>query len=238
MPAVPKDNLGFIVRALRRGYARGDAPVKRMPKRDAFRVLVSCILSTRTQDPVTAAASERLLARAPDAAHLARLKPAAIERLIYPVGFYRTKAKLLPDVGRLLLDRWQCRVPDTLPELVELPGVGRKVANIVLGQGFGIPAIAVDTHVHRISNRLGLVRTKTPEQTEQALARVLPKHHWIEWNQLLVAHGQTCCRPVGPKCGECPVSRWCRRVGVSTSRRRPRARPGPRRAGRPRQRRP
>ncbi|MBN2536798.1 endonuclease III, partial [candidate division WOR-3 bacterium] len=154
MPAVPKDNLGSIVRALRRSYARGDAPVKRMPTRDPFRVLVSCILSTRTQDPVTAAASERLLARAPDAAKLARLKPAAIERLIYPVGFYRTKAKLLPDVGRLLLDRWQGRVPATLAELVELPGVGRKVANIVLSQGFGIPAIAVDTHVHRISNRL------------------------------------------------------------------------------------
>lgn len=225
MPAVPKDNLGSIVRALRRGYARGDAPVKRMPKRDPFRVLVSCILSTRTQDPVTAAASERLFARAADARALARMKPAAIERLIYPVGFYRTKAKLLPEAARLLLERWQGRVPATLDELVELPGVGRKVANIVLSQGFGIPAIAVDTHVHRISNRLGLVRTRAPEQTEQSLARVLPRRYWIEWNYLLVAHGQTCCRPIGPKCEECPVSRWCRRVGVRESRRRPRARP-------------
>ncbi len=195
-----------------------------MPRRSPYRVLVSCILSTRTQDPVTAAASERLFARAPDPAKLARLKPAAIERLIYPVGFYRTKAKLLPEAARLLLDRWQGRVPATLDELVELPGVGRKVANIVLSQGFGIPAIAVDTHVHRISNRLGLVRTMTPGQTERRLERVLPKRYWLEWNFLLVALGQTCCRPIGPKCGECPLSRWCRRVGVSRSRRRPRAR--------------
>ena len=198
-----------------------------MPKRTPFRVLVSCILSTRTQDPVTAEASARLFDVADDAAGLARLRPARIEKLIYPVGFYRTKAKLLPDVARILLERWQGRVPDTLEELVELPGVGRKVANIVLSKGFGVPAIAVDTHVHRISNRLGLVRTRTPEKTERSLARKLPERYWIEWNYLLVAHGQTVCRPIGPKCDECPVSRWCRRVGVRTSR--PRSRPARRR---------
>ena len=172
------------------------------------------MLSTRTQDPVTAAASERLFKKAGDAPALARTGVKSIEQLIYPVGFYHTKAKLLPKLARMLVRRWDGQVPATLDELLELPGVGRKVANIVLSRGFGIPAIAVDSHVHRISNRLGLVRTNTPERTEARLAEVLPERSWIEWNYLLVAHGQTVCRSTRPKCEECPLSRWCRRVGV------------------------
>lgn len=211
----PRDNLAAIVRALRRCYDQGDAPVKRMPGRSVYRVLISTVLSTRTQDPVTAAASERLLQAAPDPTRLARLRPRVIERLIYPVGFHHTKARLLPRLVWMLIQRWDGRVPDTLEELLELPGVGRKVANIVLAKGFGVPAIAVDTHVHRISNRLGLVRTDRPEQTEARLAAVLPERFWIEWNHLLVALGQTVCRPRRPRCGECPINRWCRRVGAS-----------------------
>jgi len=215
----PGNHIPELVRALRRAYRGSDAPVKRMPTRTPFRILVSTVLSTRTQDPVTAAASARLFAVAPDPARLARLKPARIERLIHPVGFYRTKAMLLPELARMLVERWDGRVPDTLDELTELPGVGRKVANIVLSRGFGKPAIAVDTHVHRISNRLGLVRSRVPEKTEARLARLLPRRYWIEWNYLLVAHGQTVCRPIGPKCDVCPLRRWCRRVGVSRFRR-------------------
>ena len=218
--ASPRDHIPELVRALRRVYRGSDAPVKRMPTRMPFRILVSTVLSTRTQDPVTTAASARLFTVASDPAGLAKLSPARIEKLIFPVGFYHTKARLLPRLSRALIERSDGSVPGTLEDLLELPGVGRKVANIVLSRGFGKPAIAVDTHVHRISNRLGLVRTRVPEKTEARLAKVLPVRYWIEWNYLLVAHGQTVCRPIGPKCDECSLSRWCRRAGVSRSRRR------------------
>ena len=201
-----------------------DAPVKLMPQRAPFRILVTAVLSTRTQDPVTAAAAARLLRLAPDPRALARMSPARIQQLIYPVGFYRTKAKLLPELARMLVAlsdrgrRGQSRngsVPRTMAELLELPGVGRKVANIVLSQGFGLPAIAVDTHVQRISNRLDLVRTSRPFDTERALAEILPRRRWNDWNRLLVALGQTICRPLRPLCSVCPVSRLCPKRGVN-----------------------
>jgi len=190
-----------------------DAPVKLMPQRDPFRILVTAVLSTRTQDPVTAAAAARLLRRASDPCALARLSPARIQQLIYPVGFYRTKANLLPELARMLVERRDDGVPRTMAELLELPGVGRKVANIVLSQGFGLPAIAVDTHVQRISNRLDLVRTSRPIDTERALMEMLPRRRWNDWNRLLVALGQT-CRPLRPLCPVCPVSRLCPKRGV------------------------
>ena len=192
-----------------------DAPVKLMPQRDPFRILVTAVLSTRTQDPVTAAAAARLLRFAPDPRALARRSPARIQQLIYPVGFYRTKAKLLPELARMLVERRDDGVPRTMAELLELPGVGRKVANIVLSQGFGLPAIAVDTHVQRISNRLDLVRTSRPFDTERALAEILPRRRWNDWNRLLVALGQTICRPLRPLCSVCPVSRLCPKRGVN-----------------------
>ena len=192
-----------------------DAPVKLMPQRDPFRILVTAVLSTRTQDPVTAAAAARLLRLAPDARALARLSPARIQQLIYPVGFYRTKAKLLPELARMLVEGRNGGVPRTMAELLELPGVGRKVANIVLSQGFGLPAIAVDTHVQRISNRLDLVRTSRPIDTERALMEMLPRRRWSDWNRLLVALGQTICRPLRPLCPVCPVSRLCPKRGVN-----------------------
>jgi endonuclease-3 len=196
-----------------------DAPVKPMPQRDPFRILVSAVLSTRTQDPVTAAAASRLLRRAPDPRALARLNPVRIQKLIFPVGFYRTKTKLLPRLASMLVERWDGKVPRTMTELLELPGVGRKVANIVLSQGFGLPAIAVDTHVQRISNRLDLARTSRPIDTELALMEILPRRCWKDWNQLLVALGQTVCRPQRPRCPACPVSRLCPKRGVAAERR-------------------
>ena len=195
-----------------------DAPVKLMPRRDPYRILVSAVLSTRTQDPVTAAASARLFRLAPDPRALARMNPARIRKLIFPVGFYRTKAKLLPRLARMLVERWHGEAPRTMPELLELPGVGRKVANIVLSQGFGLPAIAVDTHVQRVSNRLDLVRTSRPIDTEQTLMEILPRRAWKDWNRMLVALGQTICRPRIPLCSTCPLSRLCPKRGVSDSR--------------------
>ena len=185
---------------------------------DPFRVLVACILSLRTQDATTRDAAARLFAVADTPATLARAVPARIARLIYPVGFYRTKARGLVRLARQLLTRFGGRVPADLEALLTLPGVGRKTANLVVTVGFGRPGICVDVHVHRISNRLGYVRTRTPEQTEMALRARLPRRHWIGINDLLVAFGQNLCRPVSPHCSRCPVARRCQRVGVTRAR--------------------
>ncbi len=187
-------------------------------KRDPFRLLVACIISLRTKDEVTAAASARLFARAASPASIASLPAATIARLIYPAGFYNTKARQMRDIARRLASDFQGRVPGSREELLAFPGVGRKTANLVLGLGFGVPAICVDTHVHRISNRLALVKTRTPEETEQALTRVLPRRYWIEINDLLVTFGQHVCHPTSPRCSTCPLARRCPRVGVTRSR--------------------
>ena len=183
-----------------------------------FEVLVSTLLSLRTKDEVTGEAARRLLdaARTPEA--LVRLTPQEIERLIYPVGFYPTKARRLLAISRILLDRYGGKVPNTLEALTALPGVGRKTAKLVLVEGFKIPAICVDTHVHRISNRIGYVDTRHPDQTEMALRKKLPKRHWVRYNELLVAFGQTVCRPVSPFCSRCPVADMCPQIGVTRHR--------------------
>jgi endonuclease-3 len=141
-----------------------------------------------------------------------------LARAIYPVGFYRTKAKALREIARQLLERFAGRVPDDIDQLLTLPGVGRKTANLVVAQAYGKPAICVDTHVHRITNRWGYVRTETPAQTETALRAQLPARHWIEINDLLVAFGQTICHPTSPRCSICPIARFCPRIGVVRSR--------------------
>ncbi len=187
-------------------------------ERDPFRILIACLLSLRTKDETTGPAAERLfaLARAPEV--MLRLTPRRIERAIFPVGFYRTKARVIRGVCRDLLARFGGKVPGDLDALLTLKGVGRKTANLVVTMGFGRPGICVDTHVHRISNRLGFVRTKSPEQTEQALRKKLPRRHWIELNDLLVAFGQNVCQPLSPRCSTCPVRHLCRRIGVTRSR--------------------
>ena len=187
-------------------------------RRDPFRVLVACLLSLRTKDETTFPASERLFALADTPAAMLAIPRRRIERAIFPVGFYRTKAQVLHDISRDLLARFGGRVPATIDELLTLRGVGRKTANLVVTVGFGRPGICVDTHVHRISNRWGYVRTRTPEETEQALRRRLPRRYWIGYNDLLVAFGQNVCQPVSPHCSICPLRTGCRRVGVRRSR--------------------
>ena len=186
--------------------------------RDPFRVLVACLLSLRTKDETTGPAAARLFALADTPAGLERLSTRTIERAIYQVGFYRTKARVLREISRDLLARWGGAVPDDLDALLTLKGVGRKTANLVVTQGFDKPGICVDVHVHRISNRWGYVKTRTPEETEMALRRILPRRYWIGYNDLLVAFGQNVCLPVSPRCSTCPVRAGCPRRGVTRSR--------------------
>lgn len=181
---------------------------------DPFRVLVSTIISLRTKDEVTIESSTRLFAAADTPAAILALSEEEIGELIYPAGFYRMKAGNLRTVSSLLIEKHEGRVPQTLEELLALPGVGRKTANLTLGLAFGIPAICVDTHVHRIPNRLGWISTRTPDESEAALAAILPEACWIEINTLLVAFGKQVCTPQSPWCGRCPLFSRCERIGV------------------------
>jgi len=183
-----------------------------------FETLVSTILSLRTKDAVTETASRRLLARAPTPISLASLPIQEVEMLIFPVGFYHTKAKHLRETCQSLLKDHGGSVPRSMEELLKLPGVGRKTANLVLTVGFGDYGICVDTHVHRISNIWGYVRTKTPEETEFALRKKLPRRHWKTYNDILVTFGQNLCVPVSPWCSKCPVARHCPKIGLKRSR--------------------
>ena len=183
-----------------------------------FEVLISTILSLRTKDKVTAEASRRLLSRAATPETLALLPQEEIEQLIYPVGFYRTKARNLIETCRKIQSDFAGRVPRSLDDLLTLPGVGRKTANLVLTIGFGDYGICVDTHVHRIFNLWGYVSTKTPEETEFALREKLPRKHWIPCNDILVAFGQNLCVPISPWCSRCPVAIFCPRIGLKRSR--------------------
>jgi endonuclease III len=185
-------------------------------RRDPFRVLVATMISLRTKDDVTAAASERLFAAAPDARSLSLLPESRIARLIYPAGFYRVKAGHIRTAAAAVRDGGG--VPSTMEGLLALPGVGRKTANLVLTLGFGLPGICVDTHVHRISNRLGWVSTRSPDRTEEALRERLPRRYWLTINETLVRFGQALCTPLSPRCSQCPVKRACPRVGVGRTR--------------------
>jgi len=187
-------------------------------KRSPYHLLVACIISLRTKDEVTAASAARLFVVAPNPEKLGTLREEEIARAIYPAGFYRRKAKQLRVIGQILVEDFGSKVPDTRKELLSLPGVGRKTANLVLGLGFGIPTICVDTHVHRIPNRLGLIDTRRPEQTETALEALLPRSSWIDINDLLVTFGQNCCRPISPHCSTCTLRHLCNQKGVGTFR--------------------
>ncbi len=215
-----RDRIRRLVLAIAR-HVEGELPsvsALARRRRDPFRILVSTVISLRTKDEVTEAASERLFAIAPDAPSLARTPLRRIERAIYPAGFYRTKARHLREAARRIVDEFGGRVPDTVEGLLALRGVGRKTAALVVSLGYGRDAICVDTHVHRISNRLGLVDTRTPDETERALMDRLPRSLWIGYNEWLVRFGQTVCRPISPLCSRCPVSRRCARRGVTRSR--------------------
>ena len=215
------EEIHAALRILRRELRQWQEPVVGVVAKefhDPFRILIACVLSLRTRDQTTAEASQRLFALASDPASMVRLALPKIQKAIYPVGFYRIKSKQIVKICRRLLDVYAGRVPDSLEELLTLPGVGRKTANLVVTIGYGKPGICVDIHVHRISNRWGYVKTKTPEQTEQALYRKLPEKYWITYNDLLVPFGQNICQPVSPYCSRCKVARYCDRIGVVRSR--------------------
>ena len=212
---VTNRNIDTVIRTLKKLVRRWKVPVVGHYRTDPFTTLISCLLSLRTRDETTAAASIRLFRLAQTPKRLLALSTRQIERAIYPVSFYRVKARTLHRVAETLLERWNGKVPDDLDELLTIPGVGRKTANLVITLAFRKDGICVDTHVHRISNRWGYVRTKTPERTEMALREKLPRRHWQIYNDLLVAFGQNLCQPVSPWCSRCPFERTCAKAGVS-----------------------
>lgn len=210
-----------VIQILRKESRNWDVPIVTLTaetSRDPFKVLISTILSLRTLDTTTATVSKRLFEIADNPNDMLKLSVKEVEKAIYPVGFYKTKSRVILYICREIVEKYDSRVPDDLDELLNLKGVGRKTANLVVTLGYGKPGICVDTHVHRISNRLGYVRTKTPYETEMLLRRKLPKEYWIEYNDILVAFGQHLCRPISPKCSVCPVENYCDKVGVEKSR--------------------
>lgn len=214
--------LAKVLRILRREIKKWKVPAVGVIAEHAidrpFETLVSTILSLRTKDAVTEAASRRLLSHASTPETIVALPVRKIERLIYPVGFYHTKARNLKRTCRLLLEKHAGRVPRNLEELLKLPGVGRKTANLVVTIGYDDYGICVDTHVHRITNLWGYIKTKTPEETEFALRKKLPKKYWKTYNDILVTFGQNLCAPVSPWCSKCPVEQYCEKVGLKRSR--------------------
>jgi endonuclease-3 len=214
-------DIHIVIRILRREVPKWETPIVTLMAetyRSPFRVLISCILSLRTQDSTTAKASHRLFALADSAEAMMKLTTKTIEKTIFPVGFYRTKAKIIRDICRTLVEKYSSKVPDKIDELLKLKGVGRKTANLVVTLGYRKPGICVDTHVHRISNRWGYIKTTTPEKTEFALREKLPRQYWIEYNDLLVSFGQHLCRPISPLCSQCPIEKYCAKIGVTISR--------------------
>lgn len=215
------EDIRTVIAALRDEYKNWQTPAVTIVAQcngSPFKVLISCIISLRTKDEVTALASARLFARAQTAEEMAVLPAEEISQLIYPAGFYRTKAAQISLLSQQLIEKYHGIVPDDIDELLRFKGVGRKTANLVMTLGFGKPGICVDTHVHRICNRLGYVSTKNPDETERVLRLQLPPEYWIEINDLLVAFGQNHCHPVSPRCSNCRVSDFCDRVVVKTFR--------------------
>lgn len=177
-----------------------------------YLVLIGCILSLRTNDKTTYPATLRMLDLAKTPEQMAKVKVEDLAKAIYPVGFYENKAKQIIELSRQIVEDLDGKVPDEIEDLIKFNGVGRKTANLVLAKGFNKPAICVDVHVHRIFNRLGYVKTKTPEETEFALRKKLPKKHWIDINTLIVTHGQNVCKPQKPNCSACPIAEYCKKI--------------------------
>lgn len=218
---ITNQNIDEVMHILHHEAPRWQAPV--LTEMAAFgthpyQVLIACLLSLRTKDTTTGPAARRLFFLANTPESMVKLPTKTIENAIYPVGFYRNKARIVKDVSQVLLDSHKGQVPSTLEELLSMKGVGRKTANLVMILGHKLPGICVDTHVHRISNRWGYVHTKTPDETEKALRQKLPHKHWMQYNDLLVAFGQTLCHPTSPHCSQCPVSIYCPRIGVKHQR--------------------
>ncbi len=217
MKSVPIDRVLSILRKFTAHFRAPVVDLIEFQTRDPFKVLVTTILSARTQDQTTLLAAKRLFEAASTPQALSKLPLAQIRKRIFPVGFYKTKAKHLKQLPTVLQELFDGKIPSTVEELVQLPGVGRKTANLVMAVGFQKPAVCVDVHVHRIMNRLGYVQTSSPLETEFALRKKLPQKYWITFNSILVAFGQNHCRPINPYCSVCPVLRYCNRIGVEKS---------------------
>ncbi|NPA52877.1 MAG: endonuclease III [Aquificae bacterium] len=216
-----KDTFLKVLHTLEREYKKWNAPVVANladETKDPYKVLISTIISLRTRDEVTHEVSKKLFKKADNPYKMVNLSEEEIQKLIYPAGFYKNKAKIIKEISQNLIQNFGGKVPDTLDQLLKLKGVGRKTANLVLSKGYQKPAICVDTHVHRITNRLGFVQTKTPEETEFELMKKVPKDYWSKLNEILVAFGQTICKPISPICSKCPVGKYCEKVGVEKSR--------------------
>ncbi len=188
--------------------------ISKSNKKNPFTVLISTIISLRTKDEVTLKSSEKLFEKADTPYKMILLTEKEIEELIYPAGFYRNKAKTILEISKKLINDYNGKVPSSIDELLKFKGVGRKTANLVLVEGFGIDAICVDVHVHRICNRLGILSTKNPDETEIVLRKILPKKYWINFNEILVAYGQKICRPVSPFCSKCKLESYCEKNNV------------------------
>ena len=213
--------INIVIKVLKKELEVGSMPIVSHlaeNQRDPFVILISTLLSLRTKDEVTAVATEKLfeLASTPD--EMLKISLNKIAETIYPVGFYRVKARNIHHACRELIERFSSKVPDSIDDLLSIKGVGRKTANLVISLAYGKDAICVDTHVHRISNRLGYVKTKTPYETEFALRKKLPRRHWIIYNTIMVAFGRQTCKPVSPLCSRCPINKYCNRIGVTLSR--------------------
>jgi len=214
-------NITKVLNILKKEVKKWDVPIINFMAAstgDPFKVLVSTILSLRTKDETTAVASRRLFEKASTPEEIFRLGENKVSSLIYPVGFYNVKAKKIVKLCKQLIEQYDSIVPDSIEELLKFDGVGRKTANLVVTAGFNKPGVCVDIHVHRISNRFGYIKTKTPDQTETELRRKLPKRFWIDYNYLLVSFGQHLCRPVSPFCSLCPVEKYCMKIGVKRNR--------------------
>jgi endonuclease III len=216
---IPAVDIRQIHSVLENEFARFRMPVVdiiELQTKDPFKVLVTTILSARTKDETTTQAAQRLFSLAKTMADLDEIPLSRLEKLIFPVGFFRTKARMLTQLPGEVDRLYKGNIPETVEELVKLPGVGRKTANLVVAIAFHKPAICVDVHVHRICNRLGYVKTKTPFETEMRLRKILPQDLWLTINSYLVSFGQHTCHPVNPRCDRCPIVRWCGRIGVET----------------------
>lgn len=219
--SITNTNIDQVVKTIRKQMKDlPDPSVTLVGKRwkSPFLVLISCILSLRTKDETTLPASERLFKLADTPKKMLGLTARQIEKAIYPVGFYKTKAKSILGICRDILEKFGGKVPNDIDTLLTMKGVGRKTANLVLTEGFQIPAMCVDTHVHRISNRFGYVKTSLPDETEMALRKKLPKKHWMDYNALLVTWGQNICKPISPLCSQCGIDQFCPKIDVGKRR--------------------
>ena len=213
-------NIAEVVKKLKKavkGYRTPSVTVI-AKKNDPFAVLISCIISLRTRDEVTELASARLFALANTPVELLKLSDSKIEKAIYPAAFFRNKTKSMKEMCNIFVEEYSGKIPDKLEELLKLKGVGRKTANLTLTLGHNKPGICVDIHVHRICNRLGYVKTKSPDETEMVLREILPKQFWKGFNDLLVSFGQNLCKPVSPFCSTCGIENHCSKVDVASSR--------------------